>query len=117
MAFASSSPFLDFFSPYQRDEMVDFVRPEHGEGLSVHVGIPQTPGLDNGPDVLALGLELALEDPGGPPLGHLGETLRRVSVVVPYPARKMSRGMTRERVNKLERCSFRIVISDTDMTF
>ena len=68
--------------------MVDFIRPENGKGLSVHVGIPESPGLDDCPDVLTFGLQFALENPGGSPFGHLGQTLRREAVVIPNPVRK-----------------------------
>ena len=65
--------------------MVPPVSPEHGECLPVDVGVPETPGLDDGPDVGTLRLQLALQDSGRAPLGHLGEALGGVAVVGPDP--------------------------------
>lgn len=68
--------------------MVDLVRSEDGEGLSVDVGIPQSPGLDDGPDVFALCLQLTLQHPGRAPFGNLSQALRRIAVVLPKPEKK-----------------------------
>lgn len=71
---------------HQGDKVVPPVRPEDGKGLPVDVRVPQPPGLDDGPDPGALRLQLALQHPGGTPLGHLRQALGGEAVVVPHPA-------------------------------
>ncbi len=44
--------------------MLSPVRPEDCKRLPVDVWVPQSPGLDDGSDVVALRLELALQDAG-----------------------------------------------------
>ena len=49
------------------------VSPEHSERLAVDVWVPQPAGLDDRPDVGALSLQFALQNPRRAPLGHLGQ--------------------------------------------
>ena len=44
--------------------MVSFVCPEYSKGFPVEIWMPQSPGLDDRPDMGRLGLELALQDSG-----------------------------------------------------
>ena len=69
--------------------MVLSVRSEDGECLAVDVGVPQPSGLDDGAYVLGFGLQLALQDARGAPLGDLGKTLACVPIVRPNSENKM----------------------------
>ena len=72
---------------YQRHQVVALISPEDGEGLAVEVGIVESPGLDDCPDVVALGLQLAFQHPRAAPFRHLLQTLGGIATVLPHSGR------------------------------
>ena len=67
--------------------MISLIGSEHSKGFPVYVGVVKSPGFDDGPDVVAFGLELALQYSRDSPLGDLLQTLRSIPSVLPYSIR------------------------------
>ena len=65
------------------------VCPEYGECLPVDVRVPESPRLDDRPDVTTLGLQFGLQNSRRAPLGHLRQSLAGHASGLPH-SRKFS---------------------------